>query len=154
VRWNVQGQLEYVGRLDEQVKVRGYRIELGEVRAALAAVAGVESAVVVAREDAPGVKRLVGYVTESVTGIVDSVVVREELGARLPSYMVPAAVVVLDVLPLTVNGKLDVRALPAPEYGDAQQYRAPQGAVEEVVAGIFAQVLGVERGGVDDSVFD
>ncbi|WP_264993027.1 AMP-binding protein, partial [Mycobacterium montefiorense] len=94
VRWNVQGQLEYVGRSDEQVKVRGYRIELGEVRAALAAVAGVESAVVVAREDAPGVKRLVGYVTESVTGIVDSVVVREELSARLPSYMVPAAVVV------------------------------------------------------------
>ncbi|WP_456299239.1 phosphopantetheine-binding protein [Mycobacterium stomatepiae] len=86
--------------------------------------------------------------------MVDSVVVREELGRRLPSYMVPAAVVVMDVLPLTVNGKLDVRALPAPEYGDAQRYRAPQSAAEEILAGIFAQVLGVERVGVDDSFFD
>ncbi|WP_261861426.1 AMP-binding enzyme, partial [Mycobacterium montefiorense] len=125
VCWGPDGQLRYVGRADEQVKIRGYRIELGEVRAALAGVAGVEQAVVVAREDQPGVRRLVGYVTESVAGIVDSVAVREVLGQRLPSYMVPAAVVVVEGLPLTVNGKLDTRALPAPEYGDAQRYRAP-----------------------------
>ncbi|WP_261863884.1 AMP-binding enzyme, partial [Mycobacterium montefiorense] len=112
VCWGPDGQLRYVGRADEQVKIRGYRIELGEVRAALAGVAGVEQAVVVAREDQPGVRRLVGYVTESVAGIVDSVAVREVLGQRLPSYMVPAAVVVVEGLPLTVNGKLDTRALP------------------------------------------
>ncbi|BAX91828.1 putative non-ribosomal peptide synthetase PstA [Mycobacterium shigaense] len=154
VCWGADGQLRYVGRVDEQVKIRGYRIELGEVRAALAAVPGVDQAVVIAREDQPGVKRLVGYVTESVAGVVDPAAVREQLGQRLPSYMVPAAVVVVEVLPLTVNGKLDVRALPAPEYGDAQQYRAPGTAAEEIVAGIFAQVLGVQRVGVDDSFFD
>ncbi|XBL80803.1 amino acid adenylation domain-containing protein [Mycobacterium shigaense] len=154
VCWGADGQLRYVGRVDEQVKIRGYRIELGEVRAALAAVPGVDQAVVIAREDQPGVKRLVGYVTESVAGVVDPAAVREQLGQRLPGYMVPAAVVVVEVLPLTVNGKLDVRALPAPEYGDAQRYRAPQSVAEEILAGIFAQVLGVQRVGVDDSFFD
>ncbi len=149
VCWGVDGQLEYVGRADEQVKIRGYRIELGEVQAALAAVVGVGQAVVVAREDQPGDKRLVGYVT----GSVDPVGVREELGRRLPSYMVPAAVVVVEALPLTVNGKLDVRALPAPEYG-RRGYRAPGSPVEEILAGIFAEVLGVERVGVDESFFD
>ncbi|BAX91049.1 putative non-ribosomal peptide synthetase PstA [Mycobacterium shigaense] len=154
VCWGADGQLRYVGRVDEQVKIRGYRIELGEVRAALAAVQGVDQAVVIAREDQPGVKQLVGYVTESVPGVVDPAAVREQLGQRLPGYMVPAAVVVVAGLPLTVNGKLDVRALPAPEYGDAQRYRAPQTAVEEILAGIFAQVLGVDRVGIDDSFFD
>ncbi|PRI12834.1 AMP-binding protein, partial [Mycobacterium shigaense] len=109
VCWGADGQLRYVGRVDEQVKIRGYRIELGEVRAALAAVQGVDQAVVIAREDQPGVKQLVGYVTESVPGVVDPAAVREQLGQRLPGYMVPAAVVVVAGLPLTVNGKLDVR---------------------------------------------
>ncbi len=116
VWWGADGQLRYVGRGDEQVKIRGYRIELGEVRAALAAVDGVEQAVVVAREDQPGDKRLVGYVTESITGTVNPVAARAALAERLPGYMVPAAVVVIDALPLTPNGKLDKRALPAPEY--------------------------------------
>ncbi|MGB3284399.1 thioesterase domain-containing protein, partial [Mycolicibacter algericus] len=153
VRWNPQGQLEYVGRADEQVKVRGYRIELGEVEAALAAVDGVGQVAVVVREDRPGDRRLVGYVTESGGGVVDSAGVRALLGQRLPGYMVPAAIVVVQHLPLTVNGKLDRDALPVPQYHGGR-YRAPVTAVEEILAGIYAQVLGVERVGVDDSFFD
>jgi amino acid adenylation domain-containing protein/thioester reductase-like protein len=150
VRWGPDRQLQYLGRTDEQVKIRGYRIELGEVRAALAALDGVEQAVVIAREDHPGSKRLVGYVT----GVVDPAVARAKLAKQLPAYMVPAAVVVVAALPLTVNGKLDTRALPAPDYQDADHYRAPTNAVEEILAGIYAQILGVERVGVDQSFFD
>ncbi|MBV8789698.1 MAG: amino acid adenylation domain-containing protein, partial [Mycobacterium sp.] len=138
VRWRADGQLDYLGRADEQVKIRGYRIELGDVRAALALVDGVEQAVVIAREDRPGDKRLVGYVT----GSVDPAAVRGALADRLPGYMVPAAVLMVQELPLTPNGKLDTRALPVPEYQDADRYRAPGNAVEEILAGIYAQVLG------------
>jgi glycopeptidolipid biosynthesis protein len=150
VSWSADGQLRYVGRADEQVKVRGYRIELGEIQAALGGLDGVEHAAVIAREDRPGDKRLVGYIT----GAADPATLRNQLGDRLPAYMVPTAVVVLEALPLTVNGKLDVRALPAPEYQDADQYRAPSSAVEDILAGIYGQVLGVDRVGVDDSFFD
>ena len=111
---------------------------------------GVDQAVVIAREDRPGDKRLVGYIT----GTVDPADVRARLGERLPAYMVPAAVVALEALPLTVNGKLDTRALPAPEYVDGDRYRAPATAIEEILAGIYAQVLGVDRVGVDDSFFE
>ncbi|WP_256714764.1 non-ribosomal peptide synthase/polyketide synthase [Mycobacterium colombiense] len=150
VCWGADGQLDYLGRADEQVKIRGYRIELGEIRAALAALDGVEQAVVIAREDSPGDKRLIGYIT----GAADPADIRARLGQRLPTYMVPAAVVVIDALPLTVNGKLDTRALPAPEYTDGDRYRAPVTATEETLAGIYAQVLGLERVGIDDSFFD
>ncbi|MGA5540200.1 amino acid adenylation domain-containing protein, partial [Mycolicibacterium nivoides] len=154
VRWGPDGQLQYLGRVDEQVKIRGYRIELGEIQSALADLAGVDQAAVIAREDRPGDKRLIGYVTETVTGAIDPSAVRRALGQRLPGYMVPAAVVVLDAIPLTVNGKLDRRALPAPDYADVDSYRSPTTTVEEILTGIYAQVLGLDRVGIDDSFFD
>ncbi|OBH51075.1 non-ribosomal peptide synthetase, partial [Mycobacterium sp. E2479] len=150
VRWRADGQLDYLGRADEQVKIRGYRIELGEVQAALAALDGVDQAVVVAREDGSGGRRLVGYIT----GNAHPAETRAALATRLPAYMIPAAVVALDALPLTVNGKLDRRALPAPEYDGTNGYRAPATPTEETLAGIYAEVLGLERVGVDDSFFD
>ena len=150
VRWGADGQLHYLGRADEQVQIRGYRIELGEIQTALAALDGVDHAAVIAREDRPGDKRLVGYIT----GTADPIAARAALAERLPGYMVPAAVVVLDTLPSTVNGKLDTRALPAPDYQTTDHYRAPTNAVEEILAGIYAQVLGVERVGIDDSFFE
>ena len=110
VRWGADGQLHYLGRADEQVKIRGYRIELGEVQAALAGLDGVEQAVVIAREDRPGDKRLVGYIT----GTADPDGIRASAGRAAAGLHGPAAVVVVDALPLTVNGKLDNRALPAP----------------------------------------
>ncbi|OBH88212.1 non-ribosomal peptide synthetase [Mycobacterium sp. E2733] len=154
VRWRRDGQLDYLGRADEQVKLRGYRIELGEIQAALAELDGVERAAVIVREDRPGDKRLIGYATETEAGAIDPAAVRAALGGRLPGYMVPAAIVVLQSLPLTINGKLDTRALPAPEYSDADRYRAPTNPTEEILTGIYARVLGAERVGVDDSFFD
>ncbi len=148
--WGADGQLRYMGRADQQVKIRGHRIELGEVQAALAGLDGVQQAVVIAREDRPGDKRLVGYVT----GTADPAAARAALAEGLPGYMVPAAVVAIDALPLTVNGKLDTRALPAPEFLDADNYRPPADAIEEILTGIYAQVLGLERVGVDDSFFE
>jgi amino acid adenylation domain-containing protein/non-ribosomal peptide synthase protein (TIGR01720 family) len=147
--WGADGQLRYLGRADEQVKIRGYRIELGEVQAALSGLDGVSQAVVIVREDHPGDRRLVGYIT----GTADTATARAALAELLPAYMVPTAVVSLDALPLTVNGKLDKRALPTPEYQDVDRYRAPASAVEEILSGIYAQVLGLERVGVDDSFF-
>jgi hypothetical protein len=119
VRWGADGQLRYFGRADEQVKIRGYRIELGDVRTALATLDGVDEAAVIAREDRPGDKRLVGYIT----GSADPALVRATLADRLRAYMVPAAVMVIDALPLTPNGKLDTRALPAPDYHDGDHSR-------------------------------
>ncbi|MEB4209654.1 amino acid adenylation domain-containing protein, partial [Mycobacterium sp. 94-17] len=150
VCWGLDGQLRYLGRSDEQVKIRGYRIELGEVQAALAELNGVEQAAVIAREDRPGDKRLVAYIT----GTAEPAAARSALAERLPVYMVPSAVVVVAELPLTVNGKLDKRALPAPDYPDANRYHAPADPTEEILADIYAQVLGLERVGVEDSFFD
>src|SRR6202000_1208592 len=150
VSWGADGQLRYVGRADEQVKIRGYRVELGEVQAALAGLDGVEQAVVIAREDRPGDKRLVGYIT----GTAEPAALRTELAERLPDYLVPAAIVVLASLPLTPNGKLDTRALPAPEAQNVDGHRGPGNAVEAILIGIYAEVLGLKRVGGEDSFFD
>jgi amino acid adenylation domain-containing protein/FkbM family methyltransferase len=150
------GELEYVGRADEQVKVRGYRIELGEIEAALAGVEGVEAAVVLAREDEPGQKRLVAYVVLSGEGGAEAVGgLRAALQRRLPEYMVPAQIVALDQLPLTPNGKVDRRALPAPEAGDAESapYVAPRNATERAICEVWQEVLRRERVGIEDNFF-
>jgi hypothetical protein len=135
------------------VKVRGYRIELGEIEARLAEHASVREAVVLAREDTPGDRRLVAYVVGEETAGAEAL--RAHLGETLPAYMVPAAYVRLERLPLTPNGKLDRRALPAPE-GDAhaaREYEAPVGKVEQALAEIWAELLGVERVGRGDDFF-
>ncbi|HET7463472.1 MAG TPA: amino acid adenylation domain-containing protein [Longimicrobium sp.] len=152
-RWRRDGTLEFVGRADHQVKVRGFRIEPGEVEARLAEHEGVREAVVVAREDAPGETRLVAY---WVGEAVEVEALRAHLGERLPGYMVPAAFVRLEQWPLTPNGKLDRRALPAPEGGAyaARAYEAPEGEIEEALAGIWAELLGVERVGRNDDFFE
>ncbi|HEV2148395.1 MAG TPA: amino acid adenylation domain-containing protein, partial [Longimicrobiaceae bacterium] len=153
-RWLADAALELVGRNDLQVKVRGYRIELGEVEAALLAHPGVREAVVAAREDTPGERRLVAYWVGPEEVGVDCL--RAQLLERLPEYMVPAAYVRLEALPLTPNGKLDRRALPAPE-GDAypaRTYDPPVGKVEQALAEIWSDLLGLERVGRQDHFFE
>ncbi|HYH83627.1 MAG TPA: amino acid adenylation domain-containing protein, partial [Longimicrobium sp.] len=152
-RWLADGTVEYLGRTDQQVKVRGFRIEPGEVEARLAEHPSVREAVVMAREDVPGEKRLVAY---TVGDEVDAETLRAHLSGNLPEYMIPAAFVRLDALPLTANGKVDRRALPAPDgtaYG-ARGYEAPATAMESALAGIWGEVLGVERVGRHDHFFD
>ncbi|HEX8273806.1 MAG TPA: amino acid adenylation domain-containing protein, partial [Longimicrobiaceae bacterium] len=154
VRLLADGTLEFLGRIDSQVKLRGYRIEPGEVEAALCEHPAVREAVVVVREDAPGDRRLVGYVVAE-GAAVSPAELRAHLGGRLPEHMVPGGFVVLDRLPLTSNGKVDRRALPAPEHAaDAERYVAPRTPAEEVLAGIWGEVLGVERVGVEDGFFE
>jgi amino acid adenylation domain-containing protein len=156
VRYLGEGDLEFVGRIDDQVKIRGFRIELGEIEAQLMRQPGVREAAVLAREDQPGDKRLVAYVVAADGSAPDAHGLREALAQALPDYMVPAAYVMLTALPLTANGKLDRRALPAPgDMAFAQRdFEAPQGAIENMLAGIWSELLGVERVGRHDNFFE
>ncbi|OLR93075.1 non-ribosomal peptide synthetase [Actinokineospora bangkokensis] len=146
VRQRPDGNLDFLGRTDDQVKIRGYRVELGEVEAAIAAHPGVRHAAVVATEHG-GAKRLLAYVVGGVDGL------REHLKRRLPDYMVPAAITAVDHLPLTVNGKLDVRALPVPDLA-AGSGRAPSTPTERALVELFAAVLGRTAVGADDDFFE
>ncbi|WP_257168773.1 non-ribosomal peptide synthetase [Bradyrhizobium sp. SRS-191] len=152
-RWRGDGVLDYLGRLDHQVKLRGFRIELGEIEAALTAQAGVAQAAVVLREDG-GSKRLVAYVVAQPDAVVDIDTLRRQLQQSLPDYMVPSAIVVLNSLPLTPNGKLDRNALPAPERRGDSDGQLPRNPVETVIAGLFADLLGLERVGIHDNFFE
>ncbi|MGH3813456.1 MAG: amino acid adenylation domain-containing protein, partial [Pseudonocardiaceae bacterium] len=157
VRWTPEGMLQYLGRADDQVKIRGFRIEPGEIETALLRHPQLTEAAVLAREDVPGDKRLVGYVVSAGDGeIPTSAELRGFLGEVLPDYMVPSAFVMLDELPLNPNGKLDRKALPAPDFGAATRagYVAPRTEAERIVARIWAEVLGVDRVGVEESFFE
>ena len=157
-RWRADGLIEYLGRNDHQVKIRGFRIELGEIEAQLVRHPDIREAVVVAREDSPGNKRLVAYVTQvkdsgSGTRVQE---LRAHLLSKLPEYMVPSAFVTLPRLPLMSNGKLDVRALPEPALGAyaSREYEAPTGDVETLLAAVWQELLRVERVGREDHFFE
>ncbi|WP_107656873.1 non-ribosomal peptide synthetase [Nocardia suismassiliense] len=161
VRWTPAGVLEFVGRVDDQVKIRGFRVEPGEVESVLGQHPSVSQAVVVARDTETGGKQLIGYVVADRTGLVegdrpvlDGGTAREFVAERLPDFMVPTVVMVLDSLPLTANGKLDRQALPDPELSSSRAYRAPVSAEEQILTTVFAEVLGLERVGLDDSFFE
>ncbi|MEV0033004.1 non-ribosomal peptide synthase/polyketide synthase [Nocardia sp. NPDC050793] len=153
-RWTADGDLEYLGRADQQVNLRGFRIELGEIEAAVLDTGAVREAAVVVRTDLVDEARIVAYVVVA-DGSLDAAALRRELARTLPEHMVPAAVVALDRIPLTVNGKLDRAALPAPFFA-ATTYRKPGTVVEEIVAGVYAEVLGLPAAGqvgADDDFF-
>ncbi|WP_433241263.1 non-ribosomal peptide synthetase [Streptosporangium sp. CA-135522] len=154
MRRNDDGLLEFIGRANDQVKIRGFRVELGEIEVVLAKYPGLAHVAVVARENESGEKRLAAYVVPE-SGDLDVAALRAHATESLPEYMVPTAFVAMDALPLTPNGKLDRRALPEPEFVEgAAAYRAPRDARQEVLCSLFAEVLGVERVGIDDSFFD
>jgi acyl carrier protein len=155
-RWRANGTLEYLGRNDDQVKIRGYRIELAEIEDFLARHAKVKDVAVVAREDVPGERQLVAYVTRAGDAAPSPKELRAYLESALPAYVIPSAFVALDHLPLSPNGKLDRRALPAPDRRAylMREYEAPEGEVEAAIAGVWQELLRVERVGRGDNFFD
>ncbi|WP_097246838.1 amino acid adenylation domain-containing protein [Nocardia amikacinitolerans] len=153
VTWTLNGELEYLGRTDFQVKLRGLRIELGEIEAALLAQPGVAQSVVVLRTEPHAGDQLVGYVVAEPDSALEAEAVRKELAGVLPGYMVPAALVVLDAFPLNPSGKLDRKALPAPVFGGGSEFRAPSTPIEQTVADVFAALLGANEIGLDDDFF-
>ncbi|MFF8618459.1 amino acid adenylation domain-containing protein [Streptomyces sp. NPDC015350] len=152
-RWRADGELVFLGRVDNQVKIRGFRVELGEIEVVLADHPDVEHVTVVAHEFQPGDRRLVAYVV-STTGRRDEAALRDHARVTLPDYMVPAMVVYLDQLPLTANGKVDHKALPTPDLSPRSSGRPPRTALERDLCLLFAEVLGVEQVTIDDSFFD
>jgi AMP-binding enzyme/AMP-binding enzyme C-terminal domain/Phosphopantetheine attachment site len=154
VRMRPDGKLDYLGRADFQVKIRGHRIELGEIETALETSAGIRQAIVIAREDNPGDMRLVGYVTAD--GPIDELALRSRLAQNLPEVMVPSHLLRLEAFPLTPNGKVDRKALPAPSAAPAateKTFVALEGGIEETIALVWAKVLGVPRVGRSDNFF-
>ncbi|MFJ3102349.1 amino acid adenylation domain-containing protein [Streptomyces sp. NPDC086835] len=154
VRWMPDGTIDYLGRTDDQVKIRGFRIELGEITAALAAGPSVLQAAVDVREDGPRGKHIVAYVVPAAGADFDPSALRAQLSRMLPDYMVPSAFVELDALPLTDHGKLDRRALPAPQAVESRTGRGPRDLTEALVCEIFAEVLDLPEVGIDDDFFE
>ncbi|MFB7216560.1 amino acid adenylation domain-containing protein, partial [Streptomyces sp. NPDC056255] len=155
VRWNTHGELVYTGRADNQVKIRGFRIELGEIETALTTHPHITRSAVIARETPTGTKQLIAYVVPaSPDNLPETAALREHVADRLPEYMVPAAVVVLDTFPLNTSGKIDHKALPAPVFQSPESGRAPRTRLEETLCTVFAEVLGLDTVGIDDSFFD
>lgn len=152
-KWRLDGALEFLGRIDHQVKIRGFRVELGEIETTLGRMEGVKQCVVVLREDQPGEKQLVAYLVSEKDVALEPARARRFLKNVLPDYMVPAAYVELDRLPVNANGKVDRQALPAPEYA-GRAYHAPRTPQEEILSEIFSDVLSVESVGIDDNFFD
>jgi amino acid adenylation domain-containing protein len=157
-RWRVDGNLEFLGRMDHQVKVRGFRIELGEIEAVLSAQPGIKDNLVLVREDTPGEKRLVAYVVLDQEDPANTAALRRALAEKLPDYMLPAAFISLDTLPLTTNGKLDWRALPVPELNrtaaGVAKYTAPSTPLEEALVAMWIEILGLDQVGIHDNFFD
>jgi acyl carrier protein len=156
-RFLADGNIEFLGRTDHQVKVRGFRIELGEIESALGEHPRVREVAVMARDDRPGEKRIVAYVLPHEGQMPSTTQLRRHLQGRLPDYMLPSAFVIVDSMPLTETGKIDRSALPVPEEARpelAQKYLAPRSALEQVLAGIFAEILKVERVGIQDNFFE
>jgi amino acid adenylation domain-containing protein len=155
-RWRSDGNLEYLGRIDDQVKLRGFRIELGEIESILSEHPWIGQSVVVLREDRPGDKRLVAYYTSKAQAHLSVASLRDYLGSKLPEYMIPAAFVKLDSLPLTPSGKCDRRSLPAPQQQDIglhDDYTPPRNSIEGQLAQIWSEVLGIDRIGIHDNFF-
>ena len=154
-KFREDGNIDYCGRIDHQVKIRGFRIELGEIEAALEEQRGVREAIVIAREDKFGDKRLVGYVVPIEDSEVDSKHLRKKLQEKLPEYMIPSTIVIVQAIPLSPNGKADRRLLPAPdEAANEHEYVAPRTSAEQIIAGVWEEVLAIERPSVEQNFFE